>query len=105
MTPATKQDNMASAICHLQAAIEFLDDVGQMQDLFKQDYKRKVKHVISETEKKINFVFDSMTEEERGFFWDLLKEKQALYKQIEGITTIEQIALFRNFIHLQSKLL
>lgn len=57
MTPATKQDNMASAICHLQAAIEFLDDVGQMQDLFKQDYKRKVKHVISETEKKNKLCF------------------------------------------------
>lgn len=102
---ATQQDNLCSAICHFQAGIEYLDSVAGMQDLFKQDYKRKVKIVISETESKLHQINSALSEEEKSSYYDLLKEKQAMYKLIEEFNTFEQIALFRNFVSLQSKLL
>jgi len=102
---ATSQDILCSAICHFQAGIEYLDSIMGLQDLFKQDYKRKVNSLIAETELKLNQITSAMTEDEKSSYFDLLKEKQALYKLIEELNTFEQIALFRNFINLQSKLL
>lgn len=89
---------MASAIIHAQMLLICLDDVAEEQDLFKHDYKKKVKNLIFETESKLNLINNALTEEEKTAYFELLQKKIELYSFIDKINTQQQIDLFRKFV-------
>lgn len=100
-----KADVLSSAILHLQVAIEYLDEIGGMQDLFKQDFKQQVKRTIALTEGKLNQIWATMDKEEQDSYMELMKRKTAIYTHIDHLNTFEAITLFENFVKFESKLI
>lgn len=94
---------MASAIIHAQMLLHDLDDVAEEQDLFKQDYKKKVKNLIFETESKLNAINNNLTEEEKTDYFNLLHKKIEIYSFIDKINTQQQIDIFRIFVEQTQK--
>ena len=101
---ASKQDIMSAAIIHLQCALEYLDEVGTLQDLFKQDYKRQVKRTIELTEQKMGDIMNAMNDEDKSLFYELFEEKSKIYNHIDKLNTYEKIAMFRNYMKINNKI-
>lgn len=102
---AKQQDILSSAIMHLNLALIQLDEIGGLQNLFKQDYKQLVKRTIEETELRLNKINDALDEDEKTAYYDMFEQKMSLYKEVDSLDTQTQIALFRNFCKIKENLI
>jgi hypothetical protein len=95
---STKRDKMASAIIHAQMLLICLDDVAEEQDLFKHDYKKKVKNLIFETESKLNMINNALDEDEKTAYYELLDKIIQLYNFMDNLNCITKLNLFAKFV-------
>ncbi|MBP7108882.1 MAG: hypothetical protein KBA90_10020 [Chitinophagaceae bacterium] len=95
---ANSHDILSAAILHLQSAIEYLDEVAGLQDLFKHDYKQLIKRTVEQTEIRLNKIWDAMDDDEKNSYLELLKRKTAVYSYIDRINTFEAIEEFEEFL-------
>ena len=102
---AKEQDILSSAIMHLNLALIELDEIGGLQNLFKQDYKQLVKRTITETESRLNKINNALDEQEKTAYYDMFEQKMSLYQAIDSLDTESQIKLFINFCKIKENML
>ena len=102
---AKQQDILSSAIMHLNLALIQLDEIGGLQNLFKQDYKQLVKRTIIETESRLNKINNALDDEEKTAYYDMFEQKMSLYQTIDSLDTETQIKLFTNFCKMKENLI
>ena len=100
-----RADVVSSAILHLQCALEYLDEVQNFQDLFKQDFKQQVKRTIELSEGKLNQIWATMDKTEQDSYMELMKRKTAIYSHIDHMNTYNAIDLFENYVKFESKMI
>ena len=102
---AKEQDILSSAIMHLNLALIELDEIGGLQNLFKQDYKQLVKRTITETESRLNKINNALDEQEKTAYYDMFEQKMSLYQAIDSLDTESKIKLFINFCKIKENML
>ena len=95
---ANKADVLSSSILHLQLSLEYLDEIGSLQDLFKQDFKQQIKRTTALIEDKLNSILKSMTEDEKTSYFELLERKMGFYRFIDHLNTFNLVTLYENQI-------
>lgn len=95
---ATPADSLSFCVVHLQCALDCMDKLTEIPELFKQDYKSLVKRMIAETEVKLKIIYDVMSDEDKTAWFETMRSISQIYDVIDGLDTVEQAVKMKEFL-------
>jgi hypothetical protein len=95
---AQSHDSLAFCITHLQCALNCMDSIAELTDIFKQDYKLLVKRMIAETEVRLKIVYDTLSDEDKTAWFETMKSINDCYSIIDKVDVVEQAVLIKDFL-------